>query len=128
MKNNDLDALKMLAEWSKWLVLVQTGAITVIGAFWKPDILNQVGTLPKFLMSLTILCFGVSILAASYLLKSIPATMQRLPPPDDKDIFHMGTYEGVKGIRVYTVADIETYSFVIGFVCFVFAIMASIWS
>lgn len=91
MKINDLDALKMLAEWSKWLVLVQTGAITVIGAFWKPEIVHQIGTWPKILMSLTILGFGISILAASYLLKSLPATAQRLPPPENKDIFMMGT-------------------------------------
>jgi len=128
MKQNDLDALKMLAEWSKWLVLVQTGAITVIGAFWKPEVVHQVGIWPKFLMSLTIICFGVSILAASYLLKSLPATAQRLPPPENNDIFLMGTYEGTRGIPVYVVANVETYSFVFGFVCFVSAVMVSIWA
>jgi hypothetical protein len=124
---NDLEALKMLADWSKWLVLVQTGAITVIGAFWKPEVIARAGFLSKILMSLTILCFAVSIVAAANLLKSLPATAQRLPPPPGKDIFHMGTYEGTQGVKVYTVAKVETYSFILGFFCFVLAVMASMW-
>ena len=127
MDKNDLEAIKLLADWSKWLVLVQTGAISVSGALWKPEVVEGASILSKILMTTTMLCFAFSILAASYLLKSLPATAQRLPPPEGQDIYLMGTYEGTKGIPLYRVANAETYSFVAGFIFFTLTVISFMW-
>jgi hypothetical protein len=127
VEKNDLEALKLLADWAKWLVAVQTGVLAAIGTFLKPEGIAKLGGYSKGMLSLTVALFTISILAASYLLKSLPATAQRLPPPGTDDIFLMGTYEGTKGARVSKVTTVATYAFIAGLVCFTLSIIATIW-
>jgi membrane-associated protease RseP (regulator of RpoE activity) len=108
-------------------VLVQTVAITSIGALWKPAVDENATPAVRVLITLTIVAFAISVIAAGTLLKSLPATAQRLPPPQGKNIFQMGTFEGEKGWRVSTLAGIQTWLFVIGWLSFVLAIVVNVW-
>lgn len=117
---NDLEAVKLLADWSKWCVLVETGAIAGITNF----LTKSGGLTPtaRNLITASTICFGISIVTAAVLLLSLPATVQRLPPRYPNDVFHMGTFEGTKGIRIYSVVQIQTCFFIFGLVSFVVAI------
>jgi hypothetical protein len=122
-----LEALKLLADWSKWCVLIQTGAIAAIGAFVKPELLGRMDCGPRGFLIATIAMFSFSIICASGLLLSVPATAQRLPPPYPNDVFHMGTYEGTRGIRVWVVVHLQTWTFLAGLVCFAIAVSMVCW-
>ena len=71
-----LDALKMLSDWSKWSVTVQTALIAAIGLVLKPSDQSSLkgigGGLVVFFGILAVLCFMRSIFCASFLLLSIP--------------------------------------------------------
>jgi hypothetical protein len=123
---NDMEALKLLSDWSKWSILVQAGMITAIGTFAKPDQIGSLGAWPQGFLLATVVLFAISIIAASFLLKSLPATAQRLPPSPGRDIFHMGTFEGTQGFRVYRVTAVQTYAFILGLLAFVFFVV-SVW-
>jgi hypothetical protein len=126
--NNELKAIDLLADWSKWVIIVETATLSAIGAFWKPDVVSEINYFAKVLMAFGVLFFTCSIFSAAILLKSLPATVQRLPMKDEKDIFHMGTYEGDRGLPLYRLANIETYGFICGLVCFSLAIVISIFT
>ncbi len=124
--NNETKAIELLADWSKWVIVIETATLSAIGAFWKPEVIKSIHYLSKFLMACGVVFFAFSIVSAAIILKSLPATIQRLPRTDDKDIFHMGTYEGTKGWPLYRLANFETYGFVCGLLCFSSAIAISV--
>jgi hypothetical protein len=125
---HDLEAVKLLSDWSKWLVLVQTGAISVLGALWKFDEISKLNPGSKICMSIAVTLFGCSIVAAAMILLSLPATDQRLPPPPGKDIFHLGTFEGEKGPPLYVPVNVQGWCFVGGFFFFILVVLFSLWS
>jgi hypothetical protein len=124
---NSLDALKLLADWSKWCVLIETGVIAAIGAFLQPELLGKATSGPRGFLTATIVLFGLSIICAAGLLLSIPATAQRLPPPHPKDVFLMGTFEGTRGVRVSIAVHVQTWTFIAGLVCFAIAVIMLCW-
>jgi hypothetical protein len=124
---NDLEAIKLLSDWSKWLVLVETGAISVIGALWKFDEISKPNLGSKIFMTSAVTLFGFSISAAVVILLSIPGTVQRLPPPPGKDIFHMRTFEGSKGPPLYVPVNVQAYCFIAGFIFFILLVISSLW-
>src|SRR5882724_2226781 len=97
MEKNDLEALRMLQDWSKWLAAIDLAALGAFGTkVTSPSDLISVGGV-TFLLGLT--AFFVSVVSATWLLLSLPGIAQRLPPPVEQDIFMMGTLEG-EGIRL----------------------------
>jgi hypothetical protein len=136
MKHNDLEAMKLLKEWSTWLVAIQTAAIGAIAAGLKDVAFNTACTishvgitcdgLARSLATCVIVCFGVSIVAALYLLLALPAIAQRLPPIGG-DIYTMRTVRGAK-LPVYWYVRLERWGSVSGFLCFAVLIILVVWT
>jgi hypothetical protein len=92
MENIPLESLKLLKEWSTWLVAIQTAAIGAIGAGFKDVVFidhcrvlglaSGCGQFAKLLASSVVVLFGVSIISALYLLLALPAIVLRLPAAD----------------------------------------------
>jgi hypothetical protein len=115
---NDLEAIKLLAEWSKWLVALGTTVTTLIGlatASGKIRIAQHPGVGWALAAIFLILA---SMLSASFLLFSLPGVAQRLPPPQDKDVLTMGTFNG-GGIPVVAFSLAQFLCFWLGVFCFV---------
>lgn len=78
-----IETAKLLMDWSKWLVTVQTAAITALGFLLKmSDPTKLPGASEKIPMLLAlgaVLCFVVSILHATYLMLFLPAIVERIP-------------------------------------------------
>ena len=70
--NRQTEALKALADWSKWLIVVET----TISGFLIASHLDD----PFVLAAL--ISFFVSILAATLLMGAIPAALQKVPHKD----------------------------------------------
>jgi hypothetical protein len=88
-QKQQMEALKLLSDWSKWLVTIETGA--VFAALLKfsetPTGLRGVGS---FVIAIgAILCFLFSIVSAGRLLYSIPGVVEALPHATEKHIDEM---------------------------------------
>jgi Putative peptidoglycan binding domain len=130
MHKNDLEAIKLLKEWSTWLVAIQIAAIGAIGAGIKDVSFNapceiEIGIfgirlgfpcdpLARFLALGVVVLFGVSIIAALYLLLALPAISQRLPPEPGKDIYSMRTASGFR-LRLNYYVQVGRWGSVAGF-------------
>ena len=94
MEKNDLDAVKLLADWSKWLASMQTTVITLVGySTVSGSVSIKDVTQPAWVIA-ALFCFLTSLICASFILFALPGIVQRLPPPDGKDVLMMGTYNG----------------------------------
>ena len=71
------EGLKMIAEWCKWLVAVQSGAIGLIATLIKTDGRLELGQdiLMKRLLGGSVVCFVVSILLTGAIFGSIPSAL-----------------------------------------------------
>ena len=107
-----MEAIKLLNDWSKWIVTLETGAIAGILAWLKPPSgsaghlrLWEWKMLPKMLPSLLLafaaICFAISIYYAAQLLFSLPDIAEQLPDAHEESINEMtGNYVGA-GILYY---------------------------
>ena len=125
MENNALEALKLLGEWSKWMVSVQTGIISLIGIATASGKISFIrtegyfGTLNATLILGALISFLVSLLAAAFLLYALPGMAQRLPPKEkNHDILMMGTLNGT-GLKAVVFSALEVCCFCIGIICLV---------
>ena len=112
MQKNDLEALKMLQDWSKWLVTVDVAVIGVIGATTESDRWGE-PVMANILITAATISFALSVVAATWLLLALPGIAQRLPPQEGDDIFMMGTMAGV-GVRLVYLALAEHVAFLLG--------------
>ena len=75
--SSGLEALKLISDWAKWLITIETGAIAIIGAIVKTD----TGAAPESVRVFAtgaIVAFVASITAAAVLLLSLPEIAQNL--------------------------------------------------
>lgn len=123
---SSFEALRLVSDWAKWLVTIETAIITLIGAFLATD---QPVQLPARLVgSLAIGSFTVSIIAAAILLLTLPEIAQNIR--SDRNIWL--TRDSVAGrvLRMNTEAFALTESifFGLGLILVVAMIMITIWS
>ena len=122
MKNNDLEALKMVGEWSKWLASLDTGIITLVGYLSASDGFSIAERTWPNVARVGICCFLVSLLCASFVLYALPGISQRLPPPNpNSDVLTMGTYNG-GGVKLFFFSTSQFIFFGIG------ALLLTVWS
>lgn len=71
------EGLKLIGEWCKWLVAVQTGAIGLVGTLYKPDGGQLFAYHPAAIWFLvgTIVCFVFSIIVAGAIFSAIPSAL-----------------------------------------------------
>jgi hypothetical protein len=74
--SNSLEAIKLINDWGKWLVTIETAAITIIDALFTAD--RSASGLVKVFGTLTIGSFLVPIAAAAILLLTLPEIAQNL--------------------------------------------------
>ncbi|HYP02635.1 MAG TPA: hypothetical protein VER76_20770 [Pyrinomonadaceae bacterium] len=71
--NLQLDALKLLKDWSSWLVSIQAAVLALL-ALWGKDKVQ----LPPVIAHWVFVFFGGSIIFATFVLGGIPSIMQRV--------------------------------------------------
>src|SRR5947208_1003373 len=94
MDKNDLEAVKLLADWSKWLASLQTAVITLTARSTASGTATVAKSVQPGWMVAAIALFLISLLSASFLLFALPGVAQRLPPRQGQDIMRMGTFNG----------------------------------
>ncbi len=116
-KNDYMEATKLVNDWSKWMVTIETASIIVIGGFVKDlkpiDDLNI-----KFLIVLSISSFMVSIVAATSLLIALPGAAQRFPPPSGTDLGDMSSPRSYFQISIRHWGSIQQIFFLLGLLSF----------
>ena len=120
------EAIKLVSDWAKWLVTIETAIITIIGAFFATD--QPVPVSAMLIGTFAIGSFTVSIIAAAILLLTLPEIAQNLR--SDQNIWL--TRDSVAGrlLRMNTqaIALIESIFFGFGLLLVVAMIMLTIWS
>jgi hypothetical protein len=122
IEKNDLEAIKLLKEWSTWLVAIETAVIGGIAVglknfkFPTDCIVMSSLTCKEAEQTLAVgavVLFGVSVIVAMFLLLALPAAAQKLPPKEvHTDIYSVSTR---LGIRLFWFVRVETWFSVIGF-------------
>jgi hypothetical protein len=125
--SNSLEATKLISDWGKWLVTVETGAIAIVAALFARGEAG-IPDLAKAFATLAIGSFLVSIAAAAVLLLTLPEIAQNLRA--DRNIWL--TRDSVAGrlLRMNTqaLALVESAFFGCGLIFLVTAVLVLIWA
>ena len=124
--SNSLEAIKLISDWGKWLVTIETAAIAVIGAFFA-DNQTVVPELAKVLGTLAIGSFLISIAGAAILLLTLPEIAQNLRAGGNVWLTRDSVAGKVLRANTESLALIESIFFGVGVVLFVGMIVAVIW-
>ena len=118
-------ALSELRQWTTFLIGLQTGAITAMGVLFekvgqsngRAASLNDVQTTVGVV---TLVFFGGSILAATWLLGAIPSLMLRLKDETcvENDFFHLPLFVFCKWPQVGPMTGLQYLLFSVGIVAF----------
>jgi hypothetical protein len=124
--SNAMDALKLISDWAKWLITVETAAIGLIGAYLKdnPAVLPKT---VKLISTIAVGSFVVSIAAAALLLLSLPEIAQQLDANTNIWLTSDSIIGRVLGANTQAFALIESFFFGLGVVLIAALIMLAIW-
>ena len=114
-----LEGVKLLKDWSNILLVVQTGAIGFIGTALD----ENTNDWAKLAVSISVVCFAASILAAANLLGSLPNVVMK--SGTIKDIYDE---KGNLCITVRDSAFLQGTFFVLGITWFAFFAVIRGWS
>jgi len=124
--SNTLEAAKLISDWAKWLVTIETAAIALIGTYFT----GGAGTshhAAKVLASLAIASFVVSISAAAMLLATLPEITQNLDA--EENIWR--TQDSVAGpvlhMDTQSFAAVESVFFGLGLVLLAATTIVVVW-
>lgn len=124
--SNAMEGLKLISDWAKWLITVETAAIGVIGAYLKGNTEALPRTV-KILSTLAVSSFVVSIAAAALLLLSLPEIAQGLDGNLNIWLTSDSIIGRVFGANTQTFATIESFFFGLGVVLVAVLIVAALW-
>ena len=125
--SNSLEATKLISDWGKWLVTIETAAIAIIGAFFA-DTHTPVPDVAKVLGTMAIGSFLISIAGAATLLLTLPEIAQNLRADRNVWLTRDSVAGNVLHANTQALALVESIFFGIGVVLFVGMIVAIIWS
>lgn len=125
--SSSLEALRLISDWAKWLITIETGAIALIGATLKADGVARSQS-ARMLASAAIVCFVVSIVAAAVLLLSLPEIAQSIQPGTNIWLTSDSVLGRVFGLDTQTLATFESLFFGFGIVCFAALMLSVAWS
>jgi hypothetical protein len=122
-KTLDLEALKLLKDWSVWMVTVETAVLAFLGAASSIfDLKAQAPAEPWFIG--TVLCFSLSIIFAAWVLSGIPSVVQRI---DDTTSLHKQKIYDISWlpdcVTLNCVAIVQHTLFALGLVGFAVLVM-----
>jgi hypothetical protein len=117
--NKTMGGLKLVSDWAKWLITIESGAIAVIGGLIK---LGQPS--PTYweavFATLAIVCFLVSIATAALLLLSLPEIAQKFDPDENIWLASDSVIGPVLHMGIQGFATFESLFFGVGLVSFHF--------
>lgn len=91
--DKDLEALKLVVDWSKWIVTLQPVAIAAIGGLVKLNESHGLSFWSRLWVIASIACFLYSILVAATLLYSMPRAIAKLPLRHNASVYGIETHE-----------------------------------
>jgi hypothetical protein len=98
LKKQQMEAVRLLNDWSKWIVTLETAAIAGIVTWLKPGLADHLRgwkMAPDILLLLAAVFFAASIYYAAQLLFSLPDIVEQLPDAEEISINEMsGNYMG----------------------------------
>jgi hypothetical protein len=120
------ESLKLIADWAKWLITIETGAIAIIGGVIK----GETASSPSIRAFATgaIGSFVISISAAALLLLTLPDIAQNLRPQVDVWLTSDTVVGRVFHLTTQDIAVLESFFFGIGILCFAGLILTITWS
>jgi hypothetical protein len=126
ISSNAMEGLKLISDWAKWLITVETAAIAVIGAYLKGSTTILPGVV-KILSTMAVCSFVISIAAAALLLLSLPEIAQQLDGTGNIWLTHDSVIGRVFGANTQTFATIESFFFGLGVVLIAALVVLAIW-
>ena len=112
------EALKALADWSKWLISLESALIVARIALAKDIPISDIAVVALF-------CFALSILAAAWLLGAVPGAMERIPIRDKEkpNIYAYRQFRDLAiGIPIWVFALSEHLFFAVGLILFILSV------
>jgi len=124
---NIIEALKMVSDWSKWLVSIETFAIAILGGLFTKDniLLNKKARLYG---TCAVLCFATSICFAAMLLLTLPDIVQTLRTSSNIWFTKDSVVGSLIGLNTQDLAVIQSALFGIGVFFSAATIITIIWS
>lgn len=127
-----LESIKLLKDWSIWLVGIQTAAIAAIVGLLK-TVTNPGSSLMVWCGTGAILFFVISISFATFLLVALPAFYMRFPDVEKgKDFVYLqaleldGIFKNWKPTILFLIGG-EQYAFLVGIVFFGVFAASRLW-
>lgn len=123
-----LEALKLVSDWAKWLVTIETGAIAILGTIVTSS-KRPVPGLAKIFGTLAMVCMLTSIAAAAILLLTLPDIVEFLGAQTEvwssKDTI-VAKYLPMMNLQTFAI--LESGFFGLGLVFAIAAIVRVMWS
>ena len=107
----NVDATKLVKEWSVWMVAVQSALVGFLATATK----SQNGSL-EVTVQVALVCFAISVLAASWVLSALPYVLIRLLEQKDPNIYFMNLSSAplLKHIPIWLMGAIQHWAFAVG--------------
>ena len=91
-----LEALKLLQQWSMWLITITSVFLSIIGYTFKNLSSKQSLNAAKYCIGF----FFLSLVFAIFLVGAIPANVQKIGPEIlDNEIYSIGNARGIYGLK-----------------------------
>jgi len=124
---NALEALKLISDWAKWLVTIESAPIAIIGGAIKRE-KAETPYFVKVFATTAVVSFVISIAAAALLLLTLPEVAQNLRPEVNIWLTQDSVRGRVLGMNTQSLAIGESVFFGLGIICFAALIVAATWS
>ena len=122
-----LEALRLISDWAKWLITIETGAIAIIGTIIKAETATSSESVRVFATG-AIGSFVISIASAAALLLTLPDIAQNLQPQVDVWLTSDTVVGRVFHLNTQDIALMESVFFGLGILCFAALILTITWA
>ena len=126
--SNSLEALKLISDWGKWLVTIETAAIAIIGTALISKDRPEVPASAKVLATLAVSSFLISIAAAAMLLLTLPEIAQNVRADQNIWLTEDSVAGRILGMNTQAFALVESVFFGLGLSLLVAMIVVMVWS
>jgi hypothetical protein len=119
--NTQTEGLKMISDWCKWIVTIETGAIALIGALITKGG-APLGNSARYGLISSVTFFIVSIVFACGILSALPASFVDIKPGEH--VWDRGIYVG--RIHLWTLSTAAYFLsgfFILGILAFSFGVI-----
>jgi hypothetical protein len=119
------EALKLISDWCKWLITLETTAVGVVAALAKQDSEFTSSWWTRWGCGIAVVCFVCSIVVAAAISSNIPTSVQDVKPGEK--IWDRWIYVVNKAVcRMHFAANLLFGLFVIGVAAFASSVLALI--